>query len=245
MSARRLLEHLVCAPGHVTTALRGAALLWPMHLERSALNSFHVALHALRRMLEPGLPARAESGFVVRQGRTYRLRTERLACDLSDFMRLLSVARDATHGDDIGHLEIALRLWRLGFMQPSAERFVRDKRAELRLAVVEALERAGDRRAAAGDVTPATWAYRQLLDVEPLREDIWARVAELYAATGDDRSAVAALATCERQLRSAAIQPSGLIRDLQSRLGMERAVRPDRGRPVRTIARSQPPMRSG
>ncbi len=214
-SARRLLELLLCSPGHATTALRGASLLWPLHLERSALNSFHVALHALRRMLEPGLPARAEPRYVVRQGRTYRLCIERLGCDLSDFSRLLGVAHDT---DDVGRMESALSLWRDGFLERSAEPFVHGKRTELRGALVGALERLGERQAAGDDVAGATWAYRRLLEVEPLREDIWARVAELHATSGDDRQALAVLVRCERVLRSAGIEPCGLIRDLRRRL---------------------------
>jgi DNA-binding SARP family transcriptional activator len=217
-SARRLVELLLCLPEHATTARQAAALLWPQHLERSAINSFHVALHALRRMLEPGLAARAQPLYVVRQGRIYRLCVERLTCDLADFARLLPSAQEPALRYGAWRLESLLRMWREGFLEPSSDRFVRDKRADLRRAVVDAVERVGEEQFANGDTIGAARTFRRLLDIELLREDIWARVAELHLAAGEEGQALAVLLRCEHVLRAAAIEPCGLIRDLRRRL---------------------------
>ena len=217
-SARRLLELLLCLPEHATTARQAASHLWPQHLERSAINSFHVALHALRRMLEPGLAARAEPRYVVRQGRVYRLCVERLTCDLADFARLLPTTQEPALRYGAWRLESLLRMWREGFLEPSSERFVRERRAELRRAVVDAVERVGEEQFAGGDATGAARTFRRLLDIEPLREDVWARVAELHLGAGEEGQALAVLLRCEHVLRAAAIEPCGLIRDLRQRL---------------------------
>src|SRR2546430_6892767 len=80
-AARRLLELLLSRPGCRTTAHEAAQTLWPHHPQRAARNSFNVALHGLRRALEPELMDGSRSRYVVREGRLYRLSMERLTCD--------------------------------------------------------------------------------------------------------------------------------------------------------------------
>lgn len=88
-ASRRVLELLLSMPGYQVSARQAGALLWPRHLPSSALNSFNVALHGLRRLLEPELSSGAASRFVIREGRTYRLCVEELSCDVEDFSRLI------------------------------------------------------------------------------------------------------------------------------------------------------------
>jgi DNA-binding SARP family transcriptional activator len=217
-ASRRLLELLLCLPGCQTTAHRAARLLWPRHLERSALNSFNVALHGLRRILEPTLTAGAESRYVVRQGRVYRLCRERLTCDVDRFWELL---RDLPHPLDAvggGRLEVAAGLYRGDFLAGSTEEFVREQRARLRRMVLETLERLGDWHADAGRVSEALRAFERLLELAPQREDAWARVLELHLAEGDEYRALAALERCEQSLRAAGIQPGGLLHEIHRRV---------------------------
>ena len=208
VSARRLLELLLCLPGHRTTAAQAAALLWPGHLSRSALNSFNVALHRLRRVLEPGLGARTASRGVIREGRAYRLPTESIRCDLDCFERLLRE----------GALEQALDLYRGDFLQGSAEPFVEPVRARIRETAVDALDRLAALHREAGDLAGAVRDYERLLTLARWREDAWARLLELHLAAGDGRRAREALRRCERALRDAGVVPSGLLRALQERV---------------------------
>ena len=217
-AARRLLELLLCLPGYQTTAQQAARLLWPRHLLRSAVNSFNVALHGLRRVLEPQLTAGAESRYVVRQGRTYRLCLERMTCDAEDFTRLVRQV-PAPLGEAGAHqLESAVELYRGDFLDASSEEFVLDKRARLRRAMVDALERLGEWHSAAGSIGLALRVYNRTLEFGPHREDVWARILELYLSTGDEYQALAALQRCEQTLQSAGIEPSGLLRELHRRI---------------------------
>lgn len=64
-SAQRLLKALAVADGARMHRARLAALLWPHADRASAARSLRVALHAVRRALEPGLGAGAPSSYVV------------------------------------------------------------------------------------------------------------------------------------------------------------------------------------
>lgn len=64
-SARRLLKALALADGGRMHRSRLAALLWPRADQVSAARSLRVTLHAVRRALEPDLPSRAPSSYVV------------------------------------------------------------------------------------------------------------------------------------------------------------------------------------
>jgi DNA-binding SARP family transcriptional activator len=208
VSARRLLELLLCVPDHRTTAAQAAELLWPGHLSRSALNSFNVAVHRLRRVLEPGLGARAASRGVVREGRAYRLPAESIACDRDCFERLLRE----------GALERAVGLYRGDFLQGSSETFVEPVRARMREIALDALDGLAAAHREAGDLARAIRGYERLLALAPHREDAWARLLDLHLAAGDGRRAAAALRRCQRALHRAGITPSGLLRELRERV---------------------------
>ena len=63
-SARALFLLLLTTPGHRLPRDRVLDLLWPESPPDSALNALRVALHALRRVLEPELRAGRESAYV-------------------------------------------------------------------------------------------------------------------------------------------------------------------------------------
>ena len=220
-AARRLLELLLCLPGYQATAQQAARLLWPRHLPRSGLNSFNVALHGLRRLLEPDLATGADSRFVVRQGRVYRLRLEQMTCDVDEFTKLVRYASRPLGDDAAKHLENAASLYRGDFLAASGDEFTQEKRSRLRRVMLDTLERLGEWHAEAGRTPLALWAYNRLLELAPHREDAWARVLELHLGAGDEYRALAALQQCEQSLEAARIEPSGLLRELHHRIRRE------------------------
>jgi DNA-binding SARP family transcriptional activator len=223
-AARRLLELLLCLPGYQATAQQAARLLWPRHLPRSALNSFNVALHGLRRMLEPDLTAGADSRFVIRQGRVYRLHLEQMTCDVDEFTKLVRHAARPLGDEAAERLETAVALYRGDFLAASGEEFTQEKRTRLRRVMLDTLERLGEWHAEAGRAPQALRAYNRLLELAPHREDAWARVLELHVGAGDEYRALAALQQCEQSLESAGIEPSGLLRELHQRIRREAPV---------------------
>lgn len=217
--ARRLLELLLCQPGHQASAPQAARQLWPRHLSGSAVNSFNVALHGLRRVLEPDLTVAARSRFVVHEGRSYRLRIDAVDCDVDEFERLVSQASDPLDDPGASHLAAATALYSDDFLPESSEPFVTERRARLGRLAVEALEQLADWRVEVGRPQDALAAYNQLLELAPAREDIWARLLELHLEAGDERRALAVLQRCEASLQAAGTtEPSGLLRELSRRV---------------------------
>src|SRR5207302_1768420 len=149
-AARRVLELLLCLPDGQATADQAAGLLWPRHLPRSAQNSFNVALHGLRRVLEPELRSGAESRYVVREGRGYRLRLDHLDCDVEDFEQLVRHMPPTLDAGSARRLESALELYRGDFLASSTDDFVRDRRDRLRRLMLEALQKLGEWHAEGG-----------------------------------------------------------------------------------------------
>jgi DNA-binding SARP family transcriptional activator len=223
-AARRLLELLLCLPGYQATAQQAARLLWPRHLPRSALNSFNVALHGLRRMLEPDLTAGADSRYVIRQGRVYRLRLEQITCDVDEFTKLVRHAGRPLGDEAAERLESAVTLYRGDFLAASGEEFTQEKRTRLRRVMLDTLERLGEWHGEGARAPQALRAYSRLLELAPHREDAWARVLELHLAAGDEHRALATLQQCEQSLESAGIEPSGLLRELHCRIRREAPV---------------------
>jgi len=223
-AARRLLELLLCLPGYQATAQQAARLLWPRHLPRSALNSFNVALHGLRRVLEPDLTAGADSRYVIRQGRVYRLRLEQMTCDVDEFTRLVRHVSRPLGDDAAERLESAVALYRGDFLAASGEEFTQEKRTRLRRVMLDTLERLGEWHGEGGRAPQALRAYNRLLELAPHREDAWARVLELHLGAGDEYRALAVLQQCEQSLESAGIEPSGLLRELHHRIRREAPV---------------------
>jgi DNA-binding SARP family transcriptional activator len=219
--ARRLFELLLCMPSYQVSAQQAAVMLWPRHLSRSSLNSLNVALHGLRRILEPDLKAGTDSHYVVREGRSYRLRVESLSCDLEDFIKLLQQVGPELDGEGARRLEMAAALYRGEFLESSRADFVLERRARLRRQILEGLERLGAWHAHNGSYAGATRALGQLLELAPYREDMWARMLELHLAAGDEYGALAALQQCEQSLKAAGVEPSGLLKELHRRVRRE------------------------
>jgi DNA-binding SARP family transcriptional activator len=216
--ALRLLELLLCLPDHRVNATQAARSLWPRHLAGSAVNSFNVALHALRRVLDPDLVVAAESRLVVHEGRSYRLRVDAIDCDVDEFVRLVSRQSEPLDESGASRVAAATDLYRGDFLTESTEPFVVERRARLERQALEALERLGDWSSEVGHQEEAVAAYNRLLELAPAREDIWARVLDLHLDAGDEYGALAALQRCEQSLQAAETEPSGLLRELSRRV---------------------------
>jgi DNA-binding SARP family transcriptional activator len=92
-SARALLLLLLATPGHRLPRDRVLDLLWPEAAPPAARNAFYKALHALRRVLEPGLAAGAESAYLQVGAEAVGLRPEvPLRLDVDAFEERLAAA---------------------------------------------------------------------------------------------------------------------------------------------------------
>ncbi|WP_329136871.1 tetratricopeptide repeat protein [Streptomyces sp. NBC_01476] len=105
----------VRAPGPVTVH-EAVDLLWDDDPPDSAVNVVHRHIGGLRRLLEPGLPPRAEGSHVLRTGSGYRLVADSGSLDLARFRELRGEGRRAIAAGEAARgaalLVEALRLWR-------------------------------------------------------------------------------------------------------------------------------------
>jgi DNA-binding SARP family transcriptional activator len=183
-ASRRLLELLLSQPGGRTTAHEAAETLWPQHPARAARNSFNVALHGLRRVLEPELTEGSRSRYVVRDGTQYRLCLDRLSCDAEDFVRLVRHVAPSMDESAARGLQAAVDLQAGDFLASCEESFAEERRSLLRSLLVTGLERLGQWYADAGRREMAMSALERLVALEPERRDAWDRLLRLRQAGG-------------------------------------------------------------
>jgi DNA-binding SARP family transcriptional activator len=190
-ASRRLLELLLSLPGGRTTANEAAETLWPNHPSRAARNSFNVALHGLRRVLEPELTEGSHSRYVVREGRLYRLCVERLTCDAEEFVRLVRQVGPSLDESGACRLQAAVDLPPDDIQAACEEAFVDERRAQLRSQLLTALERLGHWYAGAGQNDLATSTLERLVSLEPGRREAWERLMHLRSNGGSGHLASA------------------------------------------------------
>ncbi|WP_433222119.1 ATP-binding protein [Dactylosporangium sp. CS-047395] len=108
-----LLALLLARAGRPTSTGELIDLIWGDEAPASALNVIHKYVGALRRTLEPLLPARETGSFLHRRGNAYLFTAEPDRLDLLAFRRLVAAAGAEPHPETaLGHLAGALALWR-------------------------------------------------------------------------------------------------------------------------------------
>jgi predicted ATPase/DNA-binding SARP family transcriptional activator len=170
---KEALVLLLLHPEGVTRDRLGSAL-WPDSPPTRMKNSFHVALHHLRKSL--GRPE-----WIVLEADRYRLAPQiRFRLDVSAFERAVRQS-----GEDPDRLRSALALWRGELLEDEAPGpWVEEHRDRLRrlhvetwLALGACLDRE-ERRDEAAD------CYRRALRLDELREDAHRRLMAAWAASG-------------------------------------------------------------
>jgi DNA-binding SARP family transcriptional activator/tetratricopeptide (TPR) repeat protein len=86
-------------------------LIWEDDVPASAVNVIHKYIGALRRVLEPGLPARATGAYLHRHGNGYLLTAGPGTLDLIAFRELVATARTEPPGRALDHYVAALGHW--------------------------------------------------------------------------------------------------------------------------------------
>jgi DNA-binding SARP family transcriptional activator len=105
---RCLLAVLLARHGRPLSMNELVALVWGDHAPATAANVIHKYIGALRRLLEPGLPARAAGSRLRRDGNGYRLSVGPGELDLVEFRTLVAQAHKE---NDLDRYVQALALW--------------------------------------------------------------------------------------------------------------------------------------
>src|SRR5680860_813270 len=111
-SSRSLLLLLLITPGHAIPRDRILDLLWPDAAPASAINALYVAIHGLRRLLEPGLQRGRQSAFVEIENEMVRLRAGAgIWVDVVAFEQVLDAAVRLQMPERLTSLREALTLY--------------------------------------------------------------------------------------------------------------------------------------
>jgi DNA-binding SARP family transcriptional activator len=198
-SAKSLTKLLAVHPGHALHREQIIDALWPDADAESALNSFGKALHAARRVLEPGLPRRQDSAYLRLMDARLFLNAEHVTVDTDQFEHL---AEHAIRRGETEAYEAALATYG-GELLPEDryENWCSERRsvlAELRVRLLHGLAELLEHRGAFND---AADRLRELLRQDPTREAAHRQLMHLYARMGTADQAVRQFHICEDALR--------------------------------------------
>jgi DNA-binding SARP family transcriptional activator/DNA-binding CsgD family transcriptional regulator/tetratricopeptide (TPR) repeat protein len=219
---RALLAILVVEAGHVVPVDRLIDLLWREEPPAAAIASVQAYVSQLRRVLEPGRPARAPARVLTTQEPGYVLR---IADDQVDALRFQALARRA-HNDLAGGqpmaaaagLEDALALWR---GDPLAE-FAGEPWALPTMArLAEAHDLAAEDRIGAGLAlgghAEAAAELEAMVQARPLRERRWGQLIVATYRCGRQADALRAYQRCRTVLASElGLEPGPELRQLEA-----------------------------
>jgi DNA-binding SARP family transcriptional activator len=192
---RAVLALLLVRANQLVTVDDMIELLWEQDPPGSAVNIIHKYIGGIRRLLEPGLAARANGRWLTRHGDAYRLAADENTSDLIAFRRLVKDARSAhaegRPADALDLLLEALGLWRGACGEDMCVHGRnRDYFATVDQEHAAAVTMAADTALASAQPLLIFPLLRQAALGEPLDESLQARLMLVLAATGQQAAAL-------------------------------------------------------
>ncbi|XVU21644.1 AfsR/SARP family transcriptional regulator [Actinoplanes sp. CA-054009] len=215
---RQVLGLLLIRAGRDIPVHQFVEMLWGHAAPASAVNSLHRFIGALRRILEPDLPARSPGRWLLRRDAAYRLVAPQGAIDLMEFRRLADEAREA---ESMGFRDVAIARYAEALRQSSgrcaddgaddAHRYSVFLSIDAEYATVA---RDAARAAVAfdrlGEILPAV---RRAAEMNPLDESLQARLMLMLAADGRQADAFALFQSVRDALaRELGVDPGAELR---------------------------------
>jgi DNA-binding SARP family transcriptional activator len=219
---RTLLAILVMEAGRVVPADRLVDLLWRDEPPGAATASLQAYVSQLRRLLEPGRPARAPAQVLVTQDPGYVLRAGDDQVDALRFQALTRKAHDdLTAGDPVAAaagLEEALALWHGDPLAEFAgEPWAVPAAARLSEAHDLALEDRIDAWLELGKHAQAAAELEAMVQARPLRERRWEQLIVTAYRSGRQADALRAYQRCRAVLASElGLEPGPGLRRLEA-----------------------------
>ncbi|MGW1162833.1 BTAD domain-containing putative transcriptional regulator [Streptomyces sp. NPDC002519] len=180
-------------------------VVWAKEPPASATNVVRRYVGALRRVLEPGLPSREPGRRLLSRSGGYLLEA---ATDEVDLLRFRDLTKQGSRAAATGRPEAALRhftaalsLWSgpvaMG-IPASAREHVRFRAVEREL--VQTTRMAADAALVFGGTEKVLPVLRRAVELDPLNEQLHARLILILAASGQQAQALAAYDTVRRRL---------------------------------------------
>lgn len=220
----KLLAVLLARAGRPTTTAELTEVIWGQTPPPSALNTIQRYVGALRRLLEPALPARGAGSFLHRRGAAYVCVAGPDTLDLADFRELVDKAEtDHRDGRDAAALHAyarALALW-AGPAGAGIDRrtSVTSIFAPLHAEFLQACATATGLALALGEPERVLPALRTAATIEPFHEQLHAHLMTALGAAGQPAAAMDVyLAMRTRLVDELGIEPGDALRTAHRRL---------------------------
>ncbi|MEU8379095.1 AAA family ATPase [Streptosporangium sp. NPDC048865] len=196
-----LLALLLARAGRPVSTTELIYLIWGDEVPASALNVIQKYVGALRRLLEPGLPARAAGGFLHRRGNGYLIAANSETLDLVAFRDLVSRAKAEHDERALDLLAEALGLWR----GPAGGGLAHRATAEPAFAALDAeffdvCVTATPLAVALGRPARILPPLRMAASMAPLNEPVQASLVSALSAAGNQAEALAVVAAVRARL---------------------------------------------
>jgi len=240
-----LLALLVARVGHPVSTAELIDLMWGADAPPSALNVLHKYIGALRRLLEPTLPARGSSSHLLRRNDGYLFTEGTAALDLVSFRALVAAAgAESVAGNDERALESyakALELWTgpAGDGLPvgtAAMSIFAGLNEELFTACTAAAELAVSR----GRPERVVGALQLAAAISPLHEPVQAALITVLGAAGRQVEALAVFRTVRARLaEDLGLDPGEALESAHQRALSQRSMPKE---PSRAAPRQAPPL---
>ncbi|MBA2760053.1 MAG: tetratricopeptide repeat protein [Chloroflexia bacterium] len=234
-NARLLLMLLLATPGHRIARDVVLEALWPSASLEAATNSLYVAIHTLRRVLEPEVRSGRSSRFVDVTGDAIRLVPGAVSwVDVTAF----TAALDAREGDRRENLVTALALYTGEFLGDDLYLdWAAVRREHLRWRWREAVLEYAALERNAGRPLLAVPALERVLQVDPTDEPAFRALMTAYVDAGRREDAIRQFERCTTLLhQELGVQPSEETLALAKEIREASVIRTDFARPSIHIA---------
>jgi DNA-binding SARP family transcriptional activator len=219
-----LLALLLARVGSPTSTNELIDLLWGEDVPASALNVIQKYVGALRRVLEPGLPARGPGSFLHRRGNTYLFTAPAGELDLVVFRERVAAGRAALaqHDDEaaLDHYVEALGLWHGpaggGILAGTSARAVF---AALDDEFYDACTAAAELAVSTGRPERVVTALQLAASMAPFHEPVLAGLVGVLGAAGRQEQALSVFRTVRDRLAGElGIDPGPALQDAHRRV---------------------------
>lgn len=189
--SKALFQILLIEPGRLAPTDQLLEHLWPDLQPRKAKNNLWVTISQLRRVLEPDLPARARSAYIIKQGEGYRFNSESdYWLDCEKFATNLTASQSATNlNRSIAAWEAARTLYQGDYMEdePYAE-WVQHTRTQWRRRYEQLLTNLAEAYGQNGSFRQAITHCREILALDNTNETVYHLLMRCHASL-DERGA--------------------------------------------------------
>lgn len=220
---RTVLAVLAFRAGQVVSRDELIDAVWGENPPASAGNGVHTYVKGVRRVLEPGRPARAPSRLLASDASGYQLQMAPCDLDATMFGEYLRRAREQRDAGDLAAaarcLDSALSLWRASPLLGLAGPWADTERARLRELRLSAIEERAEVMLASSRQAEVAAQLTALVRDHPLRERFHALLMTALYRCGRQAEALAVFAGARQVLvDELGIEPGTELRALHARI---------------------------